>query len=109
MPDVPLVTEIAATDEQREILKLISSPNALGQPFLAPPDVPADRLALLRQAFAATMQDAAFLAEMQKLHIDIERIDAATVAHIVDETIGQPPEIIAKAKAALGSALEGAP
>ena len=102
LPDVPLVTEIAKTGDAREILKLISSPNALGQPFLAPPDVPADRVALLRQGFSATMKDQTFAAEMAKLHIDINPISGEDVARIVRETINQPPDIIAKAKAAMG-------
>ncbi|HTI88285.1 MAG TPA: tripartite tricarboxylate transporter substrate-binding protein [Alphaproteobacteria bacterium] len=102
LPDVPLVTEIAPTAEAREILKLISSPNALGQPFLAPPDVPADRVAFLRAAFAETMRDQNFAAEMAKLHIDINPISGMELAKIVSETIHQPADIIAKAKAAMG-------
>ena len=46
IPDVPLLTELAKNDEQREILKLISSPPSLGRPFTAPPEVPAERLAI---------------------------------------------------------------
>jgi hypothetical protein len=53
LPDVPLVTELAKTDEQRQILALISSPTMLGQPYLTPPGVPADRVATLRKAFDA--------------------------------------------------------
>ncbi|MGE5540174.1 MAG: Bug family tripartite tricarboxylate transporter substrate binding protein [Gemmatimonas sp.] len=102
LPDVALVTELAPTAEAREILKLISSPNALGQPFLAPPDVPADRVAMLRRAFADTMKDKEFAAEMAKLHIDIAPISGEDVARIVRETINQPPDIIAMAKAAMG-------
>src|SRR5262249_54781923 len=66
LPDVPLLTELARTDEQRAILRLISSPAGLGHPYVAPPDVPAERLAILRQAFAATLTDKAFLAEAEK-------------------------------------------
>jgi tripartite-type tricarboxylate transporter receptor subunit TctC len=72
IPDVPLLTELAKNDEQREILKLISSPPSLGRPFAAPPEVPADRLAILRKAFAETLKDKAFLEEAEKLKIDIE-------------------------------------
>jgi tripartite-type tricarboxylate transporter receptor subunit TctC len=104
LPDIPLITELARSDEQREILKLISSPNALGEPFLAPPDLPPDRLALLRQAFARSMKDEGFVAEMQKLHIDIDMVSAEEVTRIVKETIEQPPEIVAKAKAAMEAA-----
>ena len=102
--DVPLITELAKTQEQREILKLISSPNALGQPFFTPPEVPAERVALLRQAFAATMKDAGFVAEMEKMHLDLAPVSAEEVTRIVRETIEQPPDIIAKAKAAMETA-----
>ena len=102
LPDVALVTEIAPTAEAREILKLISSPNALGQPFLAPPEVPQERVALLRKGFADTMKDKDFAAEMAKLHIDIDPISGENIAKIVSDTIYQPADIIAKAKAAMG-------
>ena len=103
LPDIPLITELAPSEEKRKILELISSPNALGQPFFAPPDVPRDRVALLRSAYAKTMKDAGFVAEMQKLHIDIDVVSAEEVTRIVRETIEQPPDIIAKAKAAMGT------
>jgi hypothetical protein len=65
--------------------------------------VPRDRVALLRSAYAKTMKDAGFVAEMQKLHIDIDVVSAEEVTRIVRETIEQPPDIIAKAKAAMGT------
>jgi tripartite-type tricarboxylate transporter receptor subunit TctC len=102
LPGVPLVTEIAKSEEQRQILRLISLSNALGQPFLAPPGIPAERVALLRKGFAATMRDKAFAADMRKLHIDIDALSADEVTKIVHETINQPADIVAKAKAAMG-------
>jgi len=102
LPDVPLTTDVAKTDEQRRIFRLIASAPALGQPYIAPPDVPADRLALLRAAFAATLADKSFLADCAKIHFDIDTISADDTAKIVHDTTHAPPEIIAKAKAAMG-------
>src|SRR3984957_3113475 len=51
LPDVPLLTELARTDEQFQIFRFFSSAPTLGQPFIAPPGLPADRLAALREAF----------------------------------------------------------
>jgi tripartite-type tricarboxylate transporter receptor subunit TctC len=102
LPDVPLLTELATTDEQREILKLISSPIALGRPYLAPPNIPADRLAILREAFAATMKDKGFLADMDKLETDVDPLTGEEVAQIIRDTVNAPPHIIAKAKAIVG-------
>lgn len=103
LPDVPLLTELAASDEQREILKLISSAPRLGRPYIAPPGVPADRLAILRNAFDATLNDKAFLAEAEKLQMDIDPMRADETARIVGDVINAPPDLVAKAKAAMGS------
>lgn len=103
LPDVPLLTELAASDEQREILKLISSAPGLGRPYIAPPGVPADRLAILRNAFDATLNDKAFLAEAEKLQMDIDPMRADETARIVGDVINAPPDLVAKAKAAMGS------
>jgi tripartite-type tricarboxylate transporter receptor subunit TctC len=102
LPDVPLLTELATTDEQREILKLISSPIALGRPYLAPPNTPPDRLAILREAFAATLKDKGFLDDMAKLTTEVDPISGDEVAQIIRDTVNAPPHIIAKAKAIVG-------
>jgi tripartite-type tricarboxylate transporter receptor subunit TctC len=99
--DVPLMHELAKTPEQRRILALISSPVSLGRPFFTTPDTPAERVAALREAFAATMADADFLAEARQLNLDIKPMGGAGVTRIVDETINVPAELIAKAKVVL--------
>jgi tripartite-type tricarboxylate transporter receptor subunit TctC len=101
LPDVPLLTELARTPEQREILKLISSPAGLGHPYLTPPGIPPERLALLRKAFDATLRDKAFLAEVEKLRIPVDPMSAEEVAAIVTETINAAPDVVARAKAAM--------
>jgi tripartite-type tricarboxylate transporter receptor subunit TctC len=101
LPDVPLLTELAATQEQRQILKLISAPAGLGHPYLTPPGTPPERLALLRNAFDATLKDKAFLAEMAKLQIAVDPMTADEVGAIVAETINAAPDVVAKARAAM--------
>ncbi len=104
LPDTPLLTELAKTEEDRQVMALISSPSALGQPYLAPPGVGADRIALLRKAFAATMADAEFNAEATKAQVDIAPISGEEIASIVSSVVRASPAIVAKARAALGSA-----
>jgi tripartite-type tricarboxylate transporter receptor subunit TctC len=101
LPDVPLLTELAGNDEQRAVLKLISASAALGQPYVAPPDVPAERVAVLRQALAETFADKDFLAEAEKLRVEVVPMSADETARVVAETIETPPEIVAKARAAM--------
>lgn len=102
LPDVPLWTELADTDEKRRILSLIASPIPLGRPFLAPPGVPSDRVALLRKALAATFTDPDFVADAEKQKLEIVPMSGDEVAEIVKETISASPAVVAKAKTAMG-------
>jgi tripartite-type tricarboxylate transporter receptor subunit TctC len=101
LPDVPLVTELARNDEQHQIFRLFSSAPALGQPYVTPPGLPADRLAVLRKAFSATLSDKGFLADAEKIRFTIDAMNGDEVAEIVHQTTHAPTDIVAKAKAAI--------
>src|SRR5262249_56047964 len=96
LPDVPLVMDFAKTDEQRQILKMIFARNVMGRPYLAPPNVPADRVAALRDAFAATMTDKNFRAEAAKTDLEINPVSCAEVEKLVKEVYATPPDIVTK-------------
>jgi hypothetical protein len=100
-PQVPLMHELAKTDEQRQILALLSLPPALGRPFFTTPDVPAERAAALRRAFEATMKDEMFLKEARQLNLEMNPFGGERAAKIVSDTINVPAELIAKSKAIL--------
>ena len=59
--------------------------------------MPADRLALLRKAFAETLKDKAFLEEAEKLKLDIEPMSAEEVTKIVRDIVNASPGVVAKA------------
>jgi tripartite-type tricarboxylate transporter receptor subunit TctC len=100
LPDVPLVMDLAKNDEQRAILKLIFARQVMGRPYLAPPDLPADRIAALRKAFMAAMADKDFLADADKSQLEINPVSGEDVEKLVKEVYATPADIIAKAKAA---------
>jgi len=100
LPDVPLVMDYAKTDEQRAILKMIFARQVMGRPYAAPPNVPADRVAALRQGFMDTMADKGFLAEADKMQLEINPVPGAEVERLVKEVYATPPDVVAKAKAA---------
>ena len=100
LPDVPLVMDFAKTDEQRAILKMIFARQVMGRPYLAPPNVPADRVATLRKAFMETMKDKDFLAEADKTQLEINPVSGEDVEKLVKDVYATPADIIAKAKAA---------
>jgi tripartite-type tricarboxylate transporter receptor subunit TctC len=100
LPDVPLIVDLAKTDTEREILKLIFARQVMGRPFLAPPDVPRDRSEALRKAFMDTMQDKEFLADADKAQMEITPVSGADIEKLVKE-IHQTPGEIAQGAAAM--------
>jgi tripartite-type tricarboxylate transporter receptor subunit TctC len=72
----------------------------MGRPYLAPPNVPAERVAALREAFSATMADQDFRAEADKTDLEINPVSGVEVEQLVKEVYATPPGVIAKAKAA---------
>jgi tripartite-type tricarboxylate transporter receptor subunit TctC len=99
LPHVPLITDFAKTPEQREVLKTIFASQVLGRPFFTTPDVPMERLAALRRAFDAAMVDKEFLAEAEKLKLEVTPVDGLTVESLVNEIYRSPTEIVSKAGA----------
>jgi tripartite-type tricarboxylate transporter receptor subunit TctC len=97
LPDVPLIMDMVKTPEQRAVLRLIFARQVMGRPFLAPPGVPAQRLALLRKAFMDTMKDNAFLAEAEKMKLEITPVDGESVQKLVAEIYATPPQIVQQA------------
>ena len=84
-------------------MRLISASGQFARAFFVPPGTPADRVAILRKAFDATMVDKAFLQESEKLKMEIEPTDGATLDRIAREIINSPPEVVDLAKQLLGS------
>ncbi len=101
LPDVPLIMDLAKSEEQRLMYKLVFARQVMGRPFLAPPGLPADRLAALRKAFMDTMADPEFLGEAARMKLEITPVDGARVQALVEEIYRQSPEIARKTGAAL--------
>ena len=101
MPDVPTLLELATTDEQRRIISLLVTSEAIGRPLLAPPGVPAERVALLRKALMAAVKDADFLAEAEKSQLEIGPVPGEKLQAMVRDMMATPPDIVEKYKAAV--------
>ncbi|HZT50484.1 MAG TPA: tripartite tricarboxylate transporter substrate-binding protein [Stellaceae bacterium] len=99
-PDLPLSTDFAPTDEGRRILGLFAAPAAIGRAVFTTPGVPADRLALLREAFAATLEDPGFLADAKRIGLELDPLDGAALQQNVATLLATPPDLVAKADAA---------
>jgi tripartite-type tricarboxylate transporter receptor subunit TctC len=99
--DVPLVTELAQNAEQLQAMKLMFARSEYGRPFFLPPDVPAERVAALRQAFDETMKDQEFLAETERLQLEVQPMAGPELQKLVAELANTPPPVIAKVRAIL--------
>jgi tripartite-type tricarboxylate transporter receptor subunit TctC len=98
---VPLASELAKTDEQKQIIAVFSDTIALGRPLLAGPGVPKERVAILREAFKRTMADAEFLEEARKVNYDVAPIYGEEIQAIVTRMLTTPPAIVEKARDAI--------
>ena len=65
-------------------------------PFVAPPDLPADRLKMLRDAFNATMKDPDFIADAKKQKLDVEPEDGEHLAALIKKIYSTPKPIVEK-------------
>jgi tripartite-type tricarboxylate transporter receptor subunit TctC len=97
LADVPFALDLARTDEQRQILKLVLVSQEMARPFAAPPGLPADRKAALLAAFEATLRDGNFLAEARRETLDIAPVSAHEVDSLLAEVYATPKAVADKA------------
>ncbi len=102
LPDVPLLGDLARDAEQAQILRFYAARQIIARPFFAPPGVPPERAAALREAFARTMADPAFLADAEKGQMEINPQSGEKVGALIREMYAMPPEIAKKAEALAG-------
>jgi tripartite-type tricarboxylate transporter receptor subunit TctC len=98
LPSVPLITDLARADEQRQILKVVFGPQEFAWPFMAPPDLPPDRRQILRAAFDATLSDPEFLDDARKMALDVSPVSGRAVEALINELYTTPDDVVAKVR-----------
>ena len=98
---VPLLIEMAKNEENRKVLTLFSADVVIGRPFLTAPGVPAERVEILRKAFAEMTKDPDYLRESAQAGLDVQLVEGTKIQTIVEELVATPPDIVAKAKLAM--------
>ena len=88
-------------EENRKVMELILAQQEFHRPFIAPPGTPPPRLAELRKAFAATMNDKDFLADAKRQNLDIAPKSAEVVSKLVRDMYAAPADIVQRAAKAL--------
>ena len=103
LPDLPLISDLAQSDDGRRILEFMNSDSSVGWNVTAPPEVPADRVAALRGALAATLRDPDFLADAQKQGLEIVPGSGEEVQQVVERTLATPRDLVARVAAIVGA------
>jgi tripartite-type tricarboxylate transporter receptor subunit TctC len=92
--DTPTIMDLVTAPADRQIVQLVLDRVAIGRPVVAPPELSADRLALLRSAFWQAVNHPAFLADAQTLRLAIDPIDGAGAQAVIQRLYATPPEVV---------------
>ena len=95
LPNVPLIMDFAKSNAEKQIFKLVFARQPMGRPFLMPPGIPADRMVAVRKAFMDTMKDGEFLADAEKMKLEINPVSGDAVQEIVQQVYQTPKSIAA--------------
>ena len=74
---LPRMVDLAKSEDTRKVLEIFASPSVVGRAFVAPPDVPMERVEVLRSAFIAMLKDDAFLDDAKKINFDLDPMPGA--------------------------------
>ena len=96
LKDVPFVADLARNPDDRLAIEFLYAGQGIGRPFVAPPDMPADRLKMVRDAFAATMKDPEFLEDAKRNMLDVEPEDGEHLAALIKKIYATPKPIVDK-------------
>jgi tripartite-type tricarboxylate transporter receptor subunit TctC len=91
---LPIDEELTPPGIGRSLMTIRGTPLAIGKPFGVRPGVPADRVAMLRDAFAKTVRDPQFLADADKMQLEIDLLSADQVTKDFAAMMNQTPEAI---------------
>jgi tripartite-type tricarboxylate transporter receptor subunit TctC len=93
LPGIPFALDYVKNESDRKVMELNLTQKTIARPIVAPPGVPADRLAALRGAFAALTKDEEFLADAKKAKIEVSPLAGPAVDKVVAVITGTPPDV----------------
>ena len=101
LPNIPFALDLARSPQDRQILELFLAPNTIGRPFAAPPETPPDRVAAMRAAFGAMVNDKAFIADAKKANMDLSPVSGIFIQQTLERLSATPMDVLAQARAAI--------
>ncbi|MCC6889315.1 MAG: hypothetical protein IT536_12340 [Hyphomicrobiales bacterium] len=101
LPHIPLAGDLAKTPADKQMINMLAARQVMGRPFFSTPDLPAERAAALRKAFLDVLRDPEFLAEAEKLKLEITPVPGERVEAIVREIYATPRDLVTKVAEAM--------
>jgi tripartite-type tricarboxylate transporter receptor subunit TctC len=100
---VPKSIDFAKTPEDRQVIELAYTQQAFGRPYILPPGTPPERVAALRKAFMAAVQDEELLAEAKKMRVEVRPLAGEDMQALVTRIYATPRAIVDRTREALTS------
>jgi tripartite-type tricarboxylate transporter receptor subunit TctC len=94
LKDVPTAIELASDEASKQMLRVYATKFKTTYPILLPPDVPDARVKTVQKAFDDTMKDKAFIADAEKIGIDVEPLSGAEIEKVMAEINAAPQDVI---------------
>src|ERR1700733_488512 len=101
VPDVPSIFDYAKTDEQRHLMRFVFSSNEFGRPYVFPPEVPRERVDIMRKAVADAVHDPELVAEAAAIKMDMTYTPPDDLRQLVEKLYQTPPAVIETVKSLL--------
>jgi hypothetical protein len=106
LPDSPTLHELMekhkTPESGRRLATALLASGDFHRPYLAPPSLAPEQVKILREAFAKTVKDPAFLAEAKNKKLDINPSSGEEVEALTKDVMSQPPEVIERLKKLMG-------
>jgi tripartite-type tricarboxylate transporter receptor subunit TctC len=95
LPNVPSALDLVSNPDDKLLLRAGLTEVALGRPYLMPPNVPADRVAVMRKAVFASFTDPGFLGETKKMSLGVNSPRTGEqLAKTIEDAYRTPPQIV---------------
>jgi hypothetical protein len=94
IPDVPSIFDYAKTDEQRHLMRFVFSSNEFGRPYVFPPEVPQERVDIMRKAIADAVHDPELVAEAASIKMDMTYTPPDHLDELIGKLYQTPPSVI---------------
>lgn len=105
LPDTPTIFELMDKYKTPQIgrrtAEFISASAEFGRPMLTTPGAPPERVKILREAYAKTMKDPAFIAQADKSQLVLQPSSGEELQALVNRIMDQPAEVIQRVRKVL--------